>query len=117
MLLSFNRLSITERSKLQAEITSNVHGEKNTDQTPNLNSGQADPSSEFIVVTILAALKHSIEMKGPNNVDQLSKNLRILGSTTSSDLIALEVIWQPEGIGDVLSSEELLISYPNLEHL
>ena len=31
--------------------------------------------------------------------------------------MALEVIWQPEGHGDVLSAEELLTAYPNLQHL
>ena len=31
--------------------------------------------------------------------------------------MALEVIWQPEGRGDVLSAEELLTAYPNLQHL
>ena len=30
---------------------------------------------------------------------------------------ALEVIWQPEGQGDVLSAEELVTAYPNLKHL
>ena len=37
--------------------------------------------------------------------------------TRSTDLIALEIIWQPEGEGDVLSSEELVTTYPNLKHL
>jgi hypothetical protein len=27
------------------------------------------------------------------------------------------VIWQPEGAGEVLSTEELLTAYPNLQHL
>ena len=46
-----------------------------------------------------------------------ARPLRILGSTASSELMALEVIWQPEGRGDVLSVEELLTAYPNLQHL
>ncbi|MFT5340299.1 MAG: putative membrane protein, partial [Cyanobium sp.] len=33
------------------------------------------------------------------------------------DLIAIEVIWQPEGAGEVLSTEELLTAYPQLQHL
>jgi len=35
----------------------------------------------------------------------------------SNDLLALEVIWQPEGAGEVLSTEELLTAYPDLKHL
>ena len=47
----------------------------------------------------------------------LRETLRILGSTSSSDLMALEVIWQPDGSGDVLSADELVMAYPNLQHL
>jgi uncharacterized membrane protein len=36
---------------------------------------------------------------------------------SSTELVALEVIWQPEGAGEVLSTEELLTAYPNLQHL
>ena len=28
--------------------------------------------------------------------------------------MALEVIWQPDGAGEVLSAEELIAAYPNL---
>jgi uncharacterized membrane protein len=35
----------------------------------------------------------------------------------ANDLLALEVIWQPEGAGEVLSSEELITAYPDLQHL
>lgn len=41
----------------------------------------------------------------------------MLGSVPSADLLALEVIWQPEGEGEVLSTEELLTAYPQLQHL
>jgi uncharacterized membrane protein len=27
------------------------------------------------------------------------------------------VIWQPDGVGDVLSTEELITAYPDLKHL
>ena len=56
-------------------------------------------------------------LKGASTGEDLRQTLRILGSTASSELMALEVIWQPEGRGDVLSAEELLTAYPNLQHL
>jgi len=43
--------------------------------------------------------------------------LQQLGAVGSEELLALEVIWQPEGAGDVLSTEELLTAYPQLQHL
>jgi uncharacterized membrane protein len=35
----------------------------------------------------------------------------------AEELLALEVIWQPEGAGEVLSTEELLTAYPQMHHL
>jgi uncharacterized membrane protein len=35
----------------------------------------------------------------------------------ADDLLALEVIWQPEGVGEVLSTDQLLTAYPELQHL
>ena len=112
---TFNRLSMNERSKLDAELTSNVGG-----QTKSSNAGavgEADATNEFIVVTLLVASTATTQLKGASTGEDLRQTLRILGSTSSSDLMALEVIWQPEGRGDVLSAEELITAYPNLQHL
>lgn len=112
---TFNRLSMNERSKLDAELTSNVGGRSLS--TTSASIGEADATSEFIVVTLLVASTASATLKGANTGEDLRQTLRILGSTASSELMALEVIWQPEGRGDVLSAEELLTAYPNLQHL
>ena len=112
---TFNRLSMNERSKLDAELTSNVGG-----QTLSSNAGavgEADATNEFIVVTLLVASTATTQLKGASTGEELRQTLRILGSTSSSDLMALEVIWQPEGRGDVLSAEELITAYPNLQRL
>ena len=112
---TFNRLSINERSKLVAELTSNVGGQSLSDTNDVV--GEADATNEFIVVTLLVASTASAQLKGASTAEELRQTLRILGSTSSTDLIALEVIWQPEGRGDVLSAEELITAYPNLQHL
>ena len=112
---TFNRLSINERSKLDAELTSNVAGQ-NLSGTADV-VGDADATNEFIVVTLLVASTATAQLKGASTGEELRQTLRILGSTSSTDLMALEVIWQPEGRGDVLSAEELITAYPNLQHL
>ena len=112
---TFNRLSINERSKLDAELTSNVAGQNLSGRTDVV--GDADAANEFIVVTLLVASTATAQLKGASTGEELRQTLRILGSTSSSDLMALEVIWQPEGRGDVLSAEELITAYPNLQHL
>jgi len=112
---TFNRLSMTERSKLREEITTNVGGVLR--QPTAQSSGDADATNEFIVVTVLVASRRAVMLKQAENGEALREALRILGSTASSDLMALEVIWQPDGTGDVLSTDELVTAYPNLQHL
>jgi uncharacterized membrane protein len=112
---TFNRLSMTERSKLSREVTSNVAGQKLEDR-PGL-AGNADAASDYIAVTVLVASRSRLTLKALKADEDLRESLRLLGSVSSTDLLALEVIWQPEGAGEVLSTEELLTAYPNLQHL
>lgn len=112
---TFNRLSMAERSKLSREITTNVSGRVTSAATAV--SGDSDAASDFIVVTVLVATRQRLALKGASTADQLRASLQVLGGVSSTDLLALEVIWQPDGSGDVLSTEELLTAYPELQHL
>jgi len=60
---TFNRLSMTERSKLDAEITSNVAGRHMVSQSAD-RTGDADATSDFIVVTLLVATRSRMTLKG-----------------------------------------------------
>ena len=114
---TFNRLSITERSKLKAELTSNYSGQISTLKNTESNAGEADPTNEYIAITILVATKNDLRIKNAANSEFITESLRLLGSISSNELMALEVIWQPEGEGETLREEELIIQYPNLKHL
>ena len=115
---AFNRLSITERSKLKGEAISNFGGTPNT----TLNSSQKktpeiNPINEFIVITILVASKKQFSLNESINNKLLKETLSTLGSMTSEELLALEIIWQPVNETESLSAEELVTSYPNLKYL
>ena len=114
---TFNRISITERSKLKAEITSNYSGQISSSTSHESNPGESDSTNECIVITILVATKKDLKLKNSSNSELITDALRILGSISSNDLIALEVIWQPEGEGETLTEEELITQYPNLKHI
>ena len=115
---TFNRLSMQERSKLSSELTSNVDGRRLAEEaTAIAQSGDADATSEYIAVTLLVASRNKIAMKGVDSADQLRTALSALGAVPASELLALEVIWQPDGAGDVLSADELITAYPQLKHL
>ena len=114
---TFNRISITERSKLKAELTSNYSGEISSSKKSGSKIGNSDPTNEYIAITILVATKKDLNLNNSASNEIIIENLRALGSISSNDLIALEVIWQPEGEGEALREEELIIQYPNLKHL
>ncbi len=112
---TFNRLSMTERSKLAGEITTNVGGSRGV--ASSASAGDADDTSDYIAVTLLVASRSRITLKPVNGSDDLREALRVVGSVPSDQLLALEVIWQPEGVGEVLSADELITAYPDLKHL
>ncbi|MEB3317241.1 MAG: DUF1517 domain-containing protein [Cyanobacteriota bacterium] len=116
---TFNRLSMQERSKLSKEVLTNVVGRRNL--TPSMLPADQEapdaPASDFIAVTLLVASRAGLPLKQDNTPDALRDALQQLGAISESDLIALEVIWQPEGVGEVLTTDELLTAYPQLQHL
>ncbi len=113
---TFNRLSMAERSKLAAELTTNVSGRRG-DGAAATTAGDSDAANDFIVVTILAATRQRFTLPGAGTAEALRASLQLLGGLSASDLLAVEVIWQPDGAGEVLSTEELLTAYPDLQHL
>jgi len=112
---TFNRLSMAERSKLEREVTSNVGGTRRSDAA--VAAGDSDATSDFIAITLLVASRRRLKLPGAGSGDQLRQALQQLGAVGSEELLALEVIWQPEGAGEVLSTEELITAYPQLQHL
>ena len=113
---TFNRLSVQERSKLSRELTLNVAGRRSAESSGPL-AGSSDATSDYIAVTLLVASRRRLDLKGSAAAEDLRDSLQKLGAIGAEDLLALEVIWQPEGAGEVLSTEELLTAYPQLQHL
>jgi uncharacterized membrane protein len=114
---TFNRLSMQERSKLRKEITTNVSGRRSQENLSDTSPGASDATSDFIAVTLLVATRHPLAIKEAHTAEALRESLQQLGAIGDEDLLALEVIWQPEGAGEVLTTEELLTAYPQLQHL
>ena len=110
---TFNRLSITERSKLDGETTINVGGQRSYG-----DAGHHSTASEYIAVTLLVASRSAIRLPKPfTTAEHLRTALRLLGSIPSGDLLSMEVIWQPDGNEDVLTSTDLVTLYPELQSL
>lgn len=110
---TFNRLSMSERSKLRSELTSNVAGQVSSTAA----AGDADATSDYIAVTLLVASRSRLPLKPVTGSDDLRQALQQVGAVPADQLLALELIWQPEGAGEVLSADELITAYPDLKHL
>jgi uncharacterized membrane protein len=114
---TFNRLSMQERSKLRKEVLSNVGGRRDQVAPAMAREDAGAVGSDYIAVTLLVASRNRVLLKEANSPETLREALQQLGAISEDDLIALEVIWQPEGVGEVLTTEELLTAYPQLQHL
>ncbi len=110
----FDQLSMEERSKASEEVLTNVGG--------SISERKVKPQrdvteNEYILVSVLVASDRKLDLKLSDSHESLNANLVTLGSVSPEDLVALEVIWQPEDEFDVLSKDELLSLYPDLNVL
>jgi len=80
-------------------------------------AGDADATSDYIAVTLLVASRSRLNLRKVSGSEDLREVLRLLGAVPADQLLALELIWQPEGAGEVLSADELITAYPDLTHL
>ena len=110
----FDQLSMEKRSKASEEVLTNVGG--------SISERKVKPQrdvteNEYILVSVLVASDRKLGLKLSDSHESLNANLVTLGSVSPEDLVALEVIWQPEDEFDVLSKDELLSLYPDLNVL
>jgi uncharacterized membrane protein len=116
----FNSLVMSERSKLNAEVLSNVGGRLSQAKIPATLPSQGgllteDPS-EYIVVTLLLAVSGESISKLPvlRSTADLQSALSAIGSVPADNLLAVEVLWEPQSEEYTLTTDEVLTIYPDL---
>lgn len=107
----FNKKSIEERSKVSEELITNDSGRLR--KTKSKTIVNHDGENEYILVSLIVVSDSDFKVSAPKSWSEAKGNLVNLGAVSPEELVALEIIWQPED-GDVLSQEELLSLYPNL---
>ena len=116
----FNSLVMSERSKLNAEVLSNVGGRvlqgKTAASLPSTGSLELEDPSEYIVVTLLLAVAGDTLSKLPplRSTADLQSALSAIGSVPSDNLLAVEVLWEPQSEDYTLTNDEILTIYPDL---
>ncbi|MCU0525129.1 MAG: DUF1517 domain-containing protein [Elainella sp. Prado103] len=117
----FNRLALAERSKFSAETLSNYDNllKQASDRAALASAGDLatldkDPG-EYIVVTMLVATQGKQQLPPINSSQDLRQAISQLGSVSSDQLLALEVLWTPQAEGDTLSADDVIAQYPELK--
>jgi uncharacterized membrane protein len=116
----FNSLVMSERSKLNAEVLSNVGGRLSQSQPaatlPSQGGSLTEDPSEYIVVTLLLAVSGESISKLPvlRSTADLQSALSAIGSVPADNLLAVEVLWEPQSEEYTLTTDEVLTIYPDL---
>lgn len=120
----FNRLALAERSKFTEETLSNVNNQLKAASSKGAlpAAGELDNPTrlitegpgEYIVVTLLAATLGNLQLPNVNSADDLRQALRQIGSISSDQLLAIEILWTPQAESDTLSADDLLTEYADL---
>ncbi|WP_041430792.1 DUF1517 domain-containing protein [Synechococcus sp. PCC 6312] len=117
----FNQLALAERSKLSAETLSNYRQELRQTAVVALSQAEKDAlaygsaSGEYIVVTLIVASEGKFSLPKINSSSDLRQALQQLGGISSDRLLAVELLWQPQAMGDTLTADEVLLAYPQLK--
>jgi uncharacterized membrane protein len=108
----FEQISMTERSKLEAESLVNIGG-KVRHQALKI-SEDSDPGS-YIIVTLLVGTEHDKPLFDKVQTSEgLKTALQNLGAVSIADLLILELLWNPQDSKESLTYDEMLVAYPEL---
>lgn len=119
----FNRLALIERSKFSEESVSNVNNQlRQASDSSALakkegSSLLAEGPGEYIIATLLVATQGKLQLPKISSSDDLRRALSQLGSVSSDELMAVEVLWTPQAEGETLSSDEVIAGYPKLKRI
>lgn len=112
----FNRLALAERTKYTDEVVSKT-GSTGLVQK-KFDGENPDEVAEYIVVTLLVATEDGApRLLNVRSSDDLRQALTILGSLSSEQIVAVEVVWSPADENDTLTSDGLLTQYTDLVRL
>ncbi|KAF3958006.1 hypothetical protein CMV_017036 [Castanea mollissima] len=110
----FRQLSTDERVKYDIESLVNVDNMKVQRTIIPRENEVEKVEKNYIVVTILVAVKGALNMPEIKSTEDLRTALHYLNTISSTNTLAVEVLWSPQAEHDTLSEDELLENYPLL---
>lgn len=113
----FNRYTLSARSKFTEETLTNVNRQLTQAQPKAALTGEADNGApgEYILATLVVASQGKLDLPVINSAEDLRRALSQIGSVSSDDLLAVEVLWTPQQSGETLTADEMIADYPELK--
>ena len=109
---SFDKLSITERSKFSRETLSNMDGTLKTKEMKNVPD---EEFADYVVVTLILGTADDRPLFTKiNTATSLKEELLQLASMRDDYLLKFELLWTPQQIDQYLTDDELLLEYSNI---
>jgi uncharacterized membrane protein len=113
----FNRYTLSARSKFSEETLTNVNkqlSQKSPQSALEGTDGHGAPG-EYILATVVVATQGKLDLPNVNSSDDLRRALSQIGSVSSDNLLAVEVLWTPQESGETLTADEMIAEYPELK--
>jgi uncharacterized membrane protein len=112
---AFNRLSMGARSKYDEESLTRREGQEVKKLAP-LTATDEDEPSAYVVVTLLVGSTHDEPLfETIHGAEGLRSALEKLSGMTMGELRQFELIWTPQDGSESLSSNDLLVDFPDLQ--
>jgi uncharacterized membrane protein len=112
----FDELVMAERAKFSEETLSNIEGRVQRREAKPDQSVQE--INDYLVATlIVATTRTTFQPLTAMKTEELRKVLNTLGSLSDRELLAVEVLWTPQGVNDILTEDDLLVGYPELRQI
>ncbi len=101
------------RSAFKDETIRNEQGKTTTAAPSGTYTPTSDQGAGLILVSIIVAAKHELfTVAHIGDGEDLRKALEAAGHREASDLVAIEIVWQPSEDADRLTSIALELKYP-----
>jgi len=100
------------RSRFQHETVSNVQGVKTSAAAPEYTRRSDEGEGVILVSIIVAARTELFTITQIGDGEELRKALEAASHRPATDLVAIEIIWEPSEENDRMSSIELEAKYP-----
>ena len=111
----FDRHVDDARSRFRTETIRNAQGVTTTTQAPSFVARSEEGAGVILVSIVVCTRTELFTVRNIGSGEDLRKALEAAPHRAASDLVAIEIIWQPSEDSDRMSSMELEAKYPHPE--